>query len=189
MDDPVKILEKSHHFLLFLWWGLWALATISLLIIVFWFRHLFPEINFHQSPLHTIYFLMYATILFLIFFLKRHYLQADKLNRMLDNEEETPSQPIFPFFRPFAGEEKILGGVPFLVRQVYTMVYNLLLILLIGNMIFLFVTFDKRSFYLYATVSLFAIFLQYPARQIWNKLYWIIQEEKEVNHDPFQSMG
>ncbi|MCK5077105.1 MAG: hypothetical protein KAR38_12050 [Calditrichia bacterium] len=180
--NVTEIAYKGNSFLLKIW-------AVIFIFTLFLFLH--PLLGKYYSvfavPLNVtminnfkdLFFIIFAIFIISIFFIKRTWLSYKILANMVRKEKDLKKTWGLPI-PPFIGELSFGHGILYHVRKTILLIYTALFSSILLCEGYFYLTGDKRNIFLYATIILFSLMLNFPRKSLISKIIYLIQED---DHD------
>jgi len=156
-------------------------GMILLFIITFIFKYngYISAVTLSANPqLENMMLLFTIGLLFLIFYLKRHYLVPRKLiDRAEKKEISYGTGDIADFKEEFGEDVSIIAKALILMRRYFMLVWSLANIVLLFGFIAFILAGQFQTFLIYVVVSLYSMFINFPSFALIEKCVAIVDEK------------
>ena len=166
-----------------LWYSI--LGGVFTLLVVGYLLHYFGSITSlqaaEQSGMGTAILIVAIILLYLVFHMKRTYLEPRKLVwRAKKKTLQITSVDLADFIAQFGQTADTMAKTLILLRRYYMVIWSIAnLITLLGFIEFV-ISGEIRTLTIYGVVSLYSLFINFPSFGIIEKCYAIISEEAET---------
>ena len=182
MDQKVyDKLRHIHRVNRVLWTSVLS-GMIFLFILTFIFKYYgyMSTATLRANPqLENLMLLFTIGLLFLIFYLKRHYLVPNKLTDRAEKKEVAYGTGDIADFKAEFGEDvSTIAKTLILMRRYFLLVWSIANIVLLCGFIAFILAGQFQTFLIYVVVSLYSMFINFPSFTLIEKCVAIIDEKK-----------
>ncbi|NOX88351.1 MAG: hypothetical protein GXO77_04935 [Calditrichaeota bacterium] len=163
-----------------LWIGIFSGVVTLILVglILHQFGSIVPQGAQAKSSIGTIFLIIALVLLYLVFYMKRTYLEPKKLIiRAQKKTLEVTSVDLADFIAEFGEKADVMAKTLILLRRYYMVIWSIAnLITLLGFIEFV-VTGEIRILMIYGVVSLYSLIINYPSFGIIERCYEKLNSE------------
>jgi len=160
---------------------LMGMVTLTLVAVLFYFGRLLPSralVDIHS--LDKVLLMLVLFLLLLVFYLKRTYLQPEKLIKRAEKKELNITAPdVTDFIQEFGIQAGILAKTLIIMRRYFMVVWSIANLALLLAFIGFILTSNFRLFLIYAVVGFYSIFINFPSFRLVERCFYLTEAKKE----------